>query len=136
MVEWLLPKTTKELRGFLGLIGYYRRFMANYSKVAAPLMALLQKGAFTWTNKSKEAFEALKKAMISALVLVLADFTKPFTIECDTSGVDIGAVFQEGRPKAYMSKALSECSQLLSTNEREMLTIIHAITKWRPYLIG
>ncbi|XP_072953436.1 uncharacterized mitochondrial protein AtMg00860-like [Typha angustifolia] len=115
MVKWSLLKTTKELRGFLCLTGYYRWFVANYGKVVAPLTALLWKGAFTWMDKAREAFEAMK-AMISTLVLALADFTKLFTIECDTSGVSIGAVLmQEGRIVAYMSKALSERSQLLST---------------------
>ncbi|XP_073010958.1 uncharacterized mitochondrial protein AtMg00860-like [Typha latifolia] len=61
MVDWPLPKTTKELCGLLGLTGYYRRFVANYSKVAAPLTALLRKGAFSWTDKAREAFEALKR---------------------------------------------------------------------------
>ncbi|XP_072962659.1 uncharacterized mitochondrial protein AtMg00860-like [Typha angustifolia] len=111
MVEWPLPKTTKELRGFLDLTGYYRRFVANYGKVAAPLTALLQEGAFIWMDKAKETFEAMKKAMILAPVFALADFTKPFTIECNVSGVGIGAVLmQEGRLVAYMSKALSEHS--------------------------
>ncbi|XP_072984348.1 uncharacterized mitochondrial protein AtMg00860-like [Typha latifolia] len=130
MVDWSLPKTTKELRGFLGLIGYYRRFIVNYGKVVAPLTALLRKGAFSWMDKAREEFEALKKAMISASVLGLAAFTKSFTSLCDASGVDVGALLmQEDRPVAYMSKALSKRSQLLSTYEREILAIIHAITK-------
>ncbi|XP_073010940.1 uncharacterized mitochondrial protein AtMg00860-like [Typha latifolia] len=129
MVEWSLPKTTKELCSFLGLIGYYCRFVANYGKIAAPLMALLRKGVFTWTDKAREAFEAMKKAMILASILALANFTKLFTVECDASRVGTGAILmQEGRPMAYMIKALSELSQLLSTYEREMLAIIHAIT--------
>ncbi|XP_072954520.1 uncharacterized mitochondrial protein AtMg00860-like [Typha angustifolia] len=120
MVEWSLPKTTKELHGFFGLSGYYRLFVANYGKVAAPLTVLLRKGAFIWMDKAREAFEAMKKVMISALVLALADFTKSFTIECDVFGVDIGAILmQEGRPMAYMSKALFERSQMLSTYERK-----------------
>ncbi|XP_073005659.1 uncharacterized mitochondrial protein AtMg00860-like [Typha latifolia] len=111
IVDWPLPKTTKELRGFLGLTGYYRRFMVNYGKVAAPLTALLWKGAFTWMDKAREAFEAWKKAMISAQILALVDFSKPFNIECDASGVYVGVVLmQESRHVAYMSKALSEIS--------------------------
>ncbi|XP_072984345.1 uncharacterized mitochondrial protein AtMg00860-like [Typha latifolia] len=137
MVEWSLPKTIKELYSFLGLIDYYHWFVVNYAKVVAPLMALLWKGAFTWTDKATEASEALKKAMILALVLALADFTSLFTIECGASGVSVGVVLiKESRPMAYMSKALFEYSQLLSIYEREMLAIIHAITNWRPYLIG
>ncbi|XP_072998539.1 uncharacterized mitochondrial protein AtMg00860-like [Typha latifolia] len=136
MVDCPLPKTTKELCGFLGLTSYYRRFVVNSGKVAAPLTSLLRKGAFSWTDKARGALEALKKAMISAPVLALVDFIKPFTIEYDASEVGVGVVLmQEGRPVAYMSKAFFERSQLLSTYEREMLAIIHAITKWMPYLI-
>ncbi|XP_073000151.1 uncharacterized mitochondrial protein AtMg00860-like [Typha latifolia] len=111
MVEWPLPKSTKDLRSFLGLASYYYWFVVNYDKVAAPLTTLLRKGAFTWTDKARDAFKVMKKAMISYPVLALADFTKLFTIECDASIIDIGAILmQEGRPMAYMGKALSERS--------------------------
>ena len=137
MVDWPTPKNPRELRGFLGLTGYYRRFVANYGKIAAPLTLLLRKGGFSWTDKATKAFDELKDAMTTAPVLALPDFHKPFVVECDASGGGIGAVLmQEGRPIAYLSKALSEKSQQLSTYEREMLAILHAITKWRPYLIG
>jgi hypothetical protein len=137
MVDWPIPTNQRELRGFLGLTGYYRRFVANYGKIAAPLTSLLRKGGFQWTGKATEAFEALKTAMSTAPVLALPDFGKPFVVECDASGEGIGAVLmQEGRPVAYMSKALSNQSRQLSTYEREMLAILHAVTKWRPYLIG
>jgi len=137
MVDWPIPTNQRELRGFLGLTGYYRRFVANYGKMAAPLTSLLKKGGFQWTGKATEAFEALKTAMSTATVLALPDFGKPFVVEYYASGKGIGAVLmQEGRPMAYMSKALSNQSRQLSTYEREMLAILHAVTKWRPYLIG
>ncbi|XP_073003535.1 uncharacterized mitochondrial protein AtMg00860-like [Typha latifolia] len=78
MVQWQIPKTLKELRGFLGLTGYYRRFITNYGKIVAPLTSLLKKEEFHWTEAAMKAFEALKKAMTTTLVLALPDFTKPF----------------------------------------------------------
>ena len=95
------------------------------------MTSLLRKGGFQWTGKATEAFEALKTAMSTALVLALQNFNKPFVVECDASGEGIGAVLmQEGRPVAYMSKALSSQSRQLSTYERKMLAILHTVTKW------
>ncbi|XP_073001510.1 uncharacterized mitochondrial protein AtMg00860-like [Typha latifolia] len=78
MVRWQIPKTPKKLRGFLGLTGYCHRFIANYGKIAAPLTSLLKNGGFHWIEAATKAFEALKKAMTTALVLALPDFTKPY----------------------------------------------------------
>ena len=92
MMDWTIPKTLKNLRGFLGLTGYYRKFVQNYGRIAAPLMALTKKDAFSWTLEATKSFEQLKEVMCKALVLRTLDFTKTFIVECDASRNGIGVV--------------------------------------------
>jgi hypothetical protein len=109
MQDWPHPKTLKSLRGFLGLTGYYCKFVKNYGNITAPLMTLLKKNSFTWTPVAAQAFQTLKTTMCTTPVLALPDFTKTFVLECDTSGKEISIVLmQEGRPLAFTSKQLSE----------------------------
>jgi hypothetical protein len=137
MQDWPHPKTLKSLRGFLGLTGYYRKFVKNYGKIAAPLTALLKNNSFTWTPAAAQAFQTLKMAMCTTPVLALPDFTKTFVLECDASGKGIGAVLmQAGRPLAFTSKQLSEKNLGKPIYEKEMLVILHAVELWRPYLLG
>ncbi|XP_071727216.1 uncharacterized mitochondrial protein AtMg00860-like [Rutidosis leptorrhynchoides] len=136
MASWPEPKTIKQLRGFLGLAGYYRRFIQGYASISAPLTQLLKKDAFKWSNEASLAFQKLKQQMIQAPVLALPDFKKEFTIETDASGIGIGAILQQGGyPIAYMSKTLSSQHQSLSTYEKEFLAVIIALDKWRGYLL-
>jgi hypothetical protein len=93
---WPVPKNITDLRGFLGLAGYYRRFIRDYGKICRPLFDSLKKGEFTWGGAQQlNAFQVIKQALCSAPVLALPNFTKPFVLECDASDKSIGAVLMQ-----------------------------------------
>jgi hypothetical protein len=137
MQDWPHPKTLKILHGFLGLTGYYRKFVKNYGKITAPLTALLKKNSFTWTPVATQAFQTLKMAMCTTPILTLLDFTKNFVLECDASGKGIcDVLMQEDRPLAFTNKQLSKRNLAKSIYEKEMLVIMHVVDLWHPYLLG
>lgn len=135
--NWPTPKNIKQLRGFLGLTGYYRRFIKHYGVISKPLTQLLKKGTqFQWTPQANEAFELLKQALSTAPVLSIPDFGKQFIIEIDASDMGMGAVLmQDGHPVSLLSKAFCPRNQALSTYE-ECLALVMAVDKWRSYLLG
>jgi hypothetical protein len=136
MLAWPIPQNITELWGFLGLTGYYRKFVKGYGVLAKPLTKLLQKqNKFSWGEEAQQAFEALKQAMTTTPVLALPRFDIPFIVETDACDIGMGAVLmQEGRPIAFLSKALGEKNKHLSIYEKEFLALILAVDKWRPYL--
>ena len=137
VVAWPTPSTARGVRGFLGLAGYYRKFIRNFGSMAAPLTILLTKEKFCWNSEAAAAFQQLKTTLTTPPTLCLPDFSQRFVIECDASGVGIGAVLtQHNQPVAFFSEALKGSALALSTYEKEMLAIVKEVRKWRPYLLG
>lgn len=136
ILDWPTP-TFKELRSFLGLAGYYRRYVRYFAVIAKSLTCLLKKNElFVWTSAHEDSFQALKSALSSALVLVVPDFDKPFCLETDACAHGVGAILlQDGHPLAFISKPLGPRTQGLSTYEKEYLAILLAVDQWRHYLL-
>lgn len=134
---WPKPRSVKELRGLLGLSGYYHKFIANYAIIARPLTDQLKKDQFGWSEEANTAFESLKLALMSALILALPDLKKKFLVETDAFGFGLGAVLlQEGHPVAYYSKVLGPKARHKSIYEKELMAIVLAVIKWKHYLLG
>lgn len=134
--NWPTPTILKELRGFLGLSGYYRKFVRQYGMLSQPLTNLLRKNTpFVWSPEAASAFQCLKKALVSAPVLALPYFSQQFVIETDACDIGVVAVLlQQGHPVAYVSKGLGPKTKGLSTYEKEYMAILLAVEQWRTYL--
>ena len=136
VAKWPTPMNCKDVKSFLGMVGYYRKFITHFGILARPLFNLLKKHvSFVWTTETNTSFEILKQSLIEAPVLKLPKFTKTFVVDTDACDTGVGAVLQQdGHPIAYMSKALGPKNRGLSTYEKECLAILMAIEQWRPYL--
>ncbi|XP_028220447.1 uncharacterized protein LOC114402121 [Glycine soja] len=135
--QWLKPRSARALRSFLGLTGFYRRFIRGYASIAAPLTKLLTLEIFHWTSDAVAAFTTLKQMLTSFPVLRLPDFNLPFTVETDALGTGMGAVLsQQGHPVAYFSKMFPPKLLQASTYVRELFAITAAVKRWRQYLLG
>jgi len=137
IIQWPTPTSAKDLRAFLGLTGFYRKFIQKYAAIATPLTHLFCKDAFEWSQESQDAFDKLKTSITSAPVLALPNFNEPFTVETNASSTTMWAMLiQQGHPLAFFSKNFSPRLSHASTYVRELHAIIAAVRKWRQYLLG
>jgi len=137
VTSWPVPTNIRGVRGFLGLTGYYRKFVKGYRKIAQPLTELTKKDNFRWTEEAHRAFDTLKICLTHTPVLALPRFDEEFRLECDASGSGIRAILvQNNRPVAYFSKSLSGKNLMKSTYEKELMAVVLAVQHWRPYLLG
>jgi hypothetical protein len=138
ILNWKPPTSVHEVRSFLGMADYYRRFIPDFSKVAKPITELLKnKTKFIWSPECEKAFRILKKSLTTALVLAQPDIEKPFDVYCDASGIGLGCVLmQEDRVIAYTSRQLKRHKEHYPTHDLKLAVVVHALKIWRHYLLG
>ncbi|KAL0536641.1 hypothetical protein IC582_025599 [Cucumis melo] len=135
---WTRPSTVSEVRSFLGLAGYYRRFVENFSRIATPLTQLTRKGVpFVWSKACEDSFQNLKQKLVTALVLTVPDGSGSFVIYSDASKKGLGCVLmQQGKVVAYASRQLKSHEQNYPTHDLELAAVVFALKIWRHYLYG
>jgi hypothetical protein len=134
ILNWKAPTDARGIKSFVGMVGYYRRFIEGFSKIAKPMTALLaNKVEFKWTQKCQEAFEALKEKLTTSPVLVLPDVHKPFSVYSCYTGLGC-VLMQEGRVVAYSSRQLKVHEKNYPIHDLELATVVHALKTWRHYL--
>ena len=143
IIEKLPPPTSvKGIQSFLGHAGFYRRFIKDFSKIVKPLSNLLVQGVvFNFDEQCNQTFLTMKEKLISALLVVTPDWASPFQLMCDASDFAVGAVLGQKKDRVfqaiyYTSRTLNEAQLNYTTTEKELLAIIFAFNKFRPYLIG
>jgi hypothetical protein len=138
VLDWKPPTSVHQIRSFLGLAGYYRCFIPDFSRIAKPMTELLKKGVkFSWNEKYEEAFHTLRAHLTTAPVLAQPDNSKPFDIYCDASGIGLGCVLmQDNRVIAYASRALRTHEQNYPTHDLELAAVIYTLKIWRHRLMG
>ena len=139
--EWPTPQNATDVMRFLGLANFYRRFVKDFSKIAAPLTTLTGNVPFIWSPAAETAFKSLKTALTTAPVLCLPDCSKPFILECDASKFAIGQVLCQGegrdrRVVAFESRKMIPAEVNYPVHDQELLSVVHGLRKWRHYLHG
>lgn len=140
--EFPIPKNISQLQAFLGLCNFDRTFVENFASTTEPLTALLRKGAkWVWADLQQQAFEALKKLLTRETLLYHPNYAVPFIVQCDASDVGLGAVLYQNqngmrRVVAYASRLLLDRERRYATHEKELLSIVFALQKWRVHLLG
>jgi hypothetical protein len=138
VLSWKTPQNDSDIRSFLGLVGYYRRFIEGFSKISMPMMKLLGKGkTFEWMPRREVSFQELKKRLTTTPVLTLPDVEKPFSIYCDASGQGLGCVLmQHGHVVAYASRQLRKYEEKYPTHDLELAAVVLALKISRHYIIS
>ena len=138
VVNWKPPRNVTEVRSFLGLAGYYRRFVRGFFVIASPLTKLLRKGIkFEWTDKCQTSFEQLKRMLVEAPVLTQPTSGKEYTLYSDASGIGLGCVLmQDEKVVAYVSRQLKPHEQNYPIHDLELAAVVFALKIWRHYLYG
>ena len=142
ILDYPAPKNVKQVRSFLGIASWYRRFVPNFSQVATPLTLLIKKKSkWVWGEEQRKAFEIIKEKLISAPILTCPDFKRPFLVQTDASSTGLGAILSQEFPEgekaiAYASRSLAPNEKKFTTTELECLAVIWATEKFRPYLEG
>ena len=142
ITQWPTPKSSAEVRSFLGLAGYYRKFVKGFSREASPLTALQQKDApFVWGDAQQRSFESLKTRVASAPILILPNESLPYVVTTDASGFAVGATLSQDhghglQPIAFLSKKMLPAERNYPVHEQELLAVVVALREWRHYLHG
>jgi hypothetical protein len=138
ILNWKQPTDVSMIRSFLGLAGYYRRFIEGFCKIVKPLTSLLEKGKeFKWDEACQKCFEELKERLTTAPVLIMPDIHKGFGVYCDASHLGLGCMLmQEGKVIAYASRQLRKHENNYPTHDLELAIVVHSLKIWRHYMIG
>jgi hypothetical protein len=138
VVEWTRPTSVFEIRSFLGLAGYYRRFIEGFSKLSEPLTTLTRKNArFIWTDECEQSFQELKRRLVTAPVLALPMKSGNFVVYSDASKKGLGCMLmQNGNVIAYASRQLKSYEQNYPTHDLKLAAVVFALKIWRHYLYG
>jgi hypothetical protein len=138
VLSWNVPTSVGNIRSFLGLAGYYQRFIEGFSKISKPMTELLEKDKkFKWTSAGEASFQELKKRLTTAPILVMPDMENQFSIYCDASGQGLGCVLmQDGHVVAYASQQLRKHEAHYPTHDLELAAVVHPLKICRHYIMG